>query len=232
MSGQGARQHGGGRHHVGEGVRGGGRHGRRAELLPQYPVEMAHPQLHQDGSRQNGHRHQRKVHRLRAEDLPDGGLAQLQPHQEDHQAHQQPRQVLRPAVAEGVSIVGLLSRQLKSHQSHHRRARVGQVVEGIRRDGDGAGHNAGEELARRQQQIEHNPHRPGQDAVLLPHRRVRHIVAVLDEKPHQPIDHAVSPKDWFPFIIPRPPAIVKERFSPQTDGLPPSPCIHRYKVIE
>ena len=83
------------------------------------------------------------------------------------------------------------------------------------------------------QQIEHNPHRPGQDAVLLPHRRVRsHFVAVLDEKPHQPIDHALPPKIGFFFIIPRPPAIVKERFSPKQTVFLPLLVSHRYKVIE
>ena len=50
-----------------------------------------------------------KVHRLRMEDLVKGGLGQLHAHQQDQARHDQARDVLHPAVAEGVVGVRLFA---------------------------------------------------------------------------------------------------------------------------
>ena len=85
-----------------------------------------------------GHGHHGKLHRLRVEDLFDGGPAQFHPHQQDHQAHQQPGQVFHAAVAEGVAGVGLLPGQLEATRVTTEEPASDQVIEGIRRDGDGS----------------------------------------------------------------------------------------------
>ena len=82
-----------------------------------------------------------------------GALAQLHAHQEDEQGHQQPGEILHAAMAEGVVGVRLLTCQTKAHQGHHGGGGVGEVVEGVGGDGDGAGNEAGGEFARKEQQV-------------------------------------------------------------------------------
>ena len=150
---------------VAEGVHGRGRHGRGIPLLAQPVVVEKHIQLHRDGGAED-HKDQRPgVHRLRTQDLLNGGFAQFQAHQQDEHRHRQARDVLHPPVAEGVLRIRLLSRQLKAHQRHEGGTGVRQVVEGVRRDGDGPGQGARQELPGKQQHIQADAHDPAEDAV-------------------------------------------------------------------
>ena len=87
------------------------------------------------------------------EDLVKGGLGQLHAHQQDQARYDQAGYVLDAAVAKGVVGVRLFARQTEAQQRHRRGAGVGQVVEGVRRDGDGTGQLSGEEFADEQQNI-------------------------------------------------------------------------------
>ena len=99
------------------------------------------------------------------EDLVKGGLGQLHAHQQDQSGHDQAGYVLDAAVAEGMVGVGLLPCQAEAQQRHRRGPGVGQVVEGVRRNGDGAGQPPGEEFADEQQDVQGDAHSAAQGAV-------------------------------------------------------------------
>ena len=61
--------------------------------------------------------------------------------------------------------VRLLPRQLKPHQCHEGGPGVRQVVEGVRRDGDGPGEGARQKLSGEQQHVQADAHNPAEDAV-------------------------------------------------------------------
>ena len=128
------------------------------------------------------------------DDLLNRALAQLHAHHQNEQGDQQARQIFDAAVAEGVSVVRLLPRQLKAHQGDHRGAGVRQVIEGVGRHGDGAGEHTGQKLSQRQQQIEKNTHTAGQHAVALPYRRVLYVLIVPYQMPDQKIRHICPSK--------------------------------------
>ena len=56
-------------------------------------------------------------------------------------------------MAEGVVGVRLLTGQTEAHQSDHRGGGIGEVVEGVGGDGDGAGDESGGEFSRKEQQV-------------------------------------------------------------------------------
>lgn len=77
------------------------------------------------------------------------------------QGHHQTGEVLHPSVAEGVLLVGVLSGQPEPHQGDDGGGSIRQVVEGIGHHGNGAGGQAGEELAQKEQGIKRDAHAPG-----------------------------------------------------------------------
>ena len=91
--------------------------------------------------------------------------------------------------AEGMLGVGLLSCKLEAEQRHDARARIGEVVEGVRRDGDGAGERAGEQLECEEQHIEADAHDAAEHPVGLPYGRRGDVLAVFDEFFGQQRDH-------------------------------------------
>ena len=70
-------------------------------------------------------------------------------------------------MAEGVLLVGVLSGQPEPHQGDDGGGSIRQVVEGIGHYGNGAGGQAGEELAQKEQGIERDAHAPGHRAAPL-----------------------------------------------------------------
>ena len=70
----------------------------------------------------------------------DAAFGQLQPDDEDHHRHRQPRDVLDARVAVGCSRSAGFSARAEAHQRHHAGRRVRQVVHGVGRDGHAAGH--------------------------------------------------------------------------------------------
>ena len=98
-------------------------------------------------------------------------------------------ETIKPPVAERMLGVGLLSRELEAEQRHNARARIGEVVEGVRRDGDGAGECAGKQLEREEQHIEADAHDAAEHPVGLPHGRRGDVLVVFDEFFCQQRDH-------------------------------------------
>ncbi len=77
--------------------------------------------------------------RIFVKELVRGGLHQFRPHEQYENRHQKPGYVFDPSMAEGMIRVWLLSGHLKTDQGDDRRTGVREIVEGISRDGDGAG---------------------------------------------------------------------------------------------
>ena len=188
---QGGDEHRGGGHGVAEGVGGGGLHGGGVDLLADGAVVEAHIQLHRDGHAQNGDDQGTGIHRLGVQDFFDGGLAQLEAHEEDEHGNRQAGEVLDAAVAEGVVGVRLLARQLEAQERDDGGAGVGEVVEGVGGDGDGAGEGAGEEFTGKEQDVQSNAHRAAEDAVGLA-QLLRGLALGADEGAGQKRDHRIS----------------------------------------
>ena len=149
---------GGGQHHrrggaVAEGVQGGGLHGGGADALSDPPVVKGHVELYRDGGAEDRRHPGAGLRRDRVQNLPHGGLGQLEAHQQDQHGHHQAGEVLHPPVAEGVLVVRLLLRQAKAQQGDHGGPGVGKVVHGVRHYGDGPGGQARQQLSQKQQQI-------------------------------------------------------------------------------
>ena len=87
--------------------------------------------------------------------------------------------------------VGLLPGQTKAQQRHDGRARVGQVVESVRRDGDRARKRAGKQLEREKQQVDGNAHRAAKHTVSAPHCGIRRVLIVFDEPTRKKTDHSL-----------------------------------------
>ena len=174
-------QNHGGCYGVGERVGGGGLHGGGAYLSAHGLVVAAHVELHGNGGQQDDSGQQPRLHRLRVDYLLDGALAQLNAHGHYQGRQQHARQVLRPAVAEGVVQVRLLTGNGKAQKAYNGGTRVGQVIESVRHNGHGAGNGSGKVLACKEQHIEENAVHGAKGAVGTAHRRVVHLIPVLYE---------------------------------------------------
>ena len=190
---------------IGQAVHSRGLHGRGLDPSADAPVIQPHVQLHAHRRRQNAQRQRRERHLLRVEDFLKRGLGQLHAHQKDQPRHRKAGDILDASVAEGVVGVRLPACQPEAQQRHRRGARVRQVVEGVRRHGDGAGELSGKELPRKQQNIQDDAHHAAQRTVGPPHRRRRHIFPVRDQPPGQQSYHArslLSPSPWLTASFP------------------------------
>ena len=87
--------------------------------------------------------------------------------------------------------IRLLPREAKAQQRHDGRARVGQVVKGVRRDGDRARKRPRKQLEREEQQIDDNAHRPAKHTVSAPHCGIRRVLIVFDEPTRKKTDHCL-----------------------------------------
>ena len=160
-------QHGGSGQHIVTAVGGSGRQGRGADEGAELGVEQAHPQLHRNGADQDRRRQAGEGHRGGMQDLFHRGLAQFVTDQNDDHGHRQTGQILPPGVAVGVVGIGRLLRQLEAQQRHDGAHRVGQVVQSVRRDGNGGCQGTGDQLQRGQQQVADDARNAGE----LAHRR-------------------------------------------------------------
>lgn len=97
-----------------------------------------------------------------------------------------------PSVAEGVLLVGVLSGQPEPHQGDDGGGSIRQVVEGIGHHGNGAGGQAGEELAQKEQGIERDAHAPGHRAAPLTDLRVSGIRTGGEQKTNEKRGHGDS----------------------------------------
>ena len=92
-------------------------------------------------------------------------------------------------MAEGVVAVGPLARHMKAHQGYHGGTGVGEVIEGVGGDGDGAREHSGREFAQGEQEVQDNAHNAGQRSVALTDGGVLGVAAVFYEGFYQQVGH-------------------------------------------
>ena len=185
------KQHRRGRRAVGQAVRRGRLHGGGADLLPHAAVVAVHVELGADGDKQDRHRQHAALHSLGMQDRAHGVAQQFKAHQQNDDRDDEARDILQPPVAERMLGVGLLPGQTKAQQRHDGRARVGQVVKGVRRDGDRARKRPRKQLEREEQQIDDNAHRAAKHTVSAPHCGIRRVLIVFDEPTRKKTDHSL-----------------------------------------
>ena len=185
------KQHRRGRRAVGQAVRRGRLHDGGADLLPHAAVVAVHVELGADGDKQDRHRQHAALHSLGMQDRAHGVAQQFKAHQQNDDRDDEARDILQPPVAERMLGVGLLPGQTKAQQRHDGRARVGQVVKGVRRDGDRARKRPRKQLEREEQQIDDNAHRSAKHTVSAPHCGIRRVLIVFDEPTRKKTDHSL-----------------------------------------
>ena len=97
--------------------------------------------------------------------------------------------VLHPPVAEGVVPVRPLGRQLEPQQGHHRGPGVGEVVESVGGDGDGAADEARQAFAGEEQQVQRDARAAAQHSIGPAARGIVHMVVVPDQARGKQFDH-------------------------------------------
>ena len=84
------------------------------------------------------------------QDLVQRGFCQFNAHQKNQHGHRQTGEILDTAVAKGMVNIRLLTCQLEAQQRDAGTACIGEVVEGVGSDGNGAGEDTGEKFAGKQ----------------------------------------------------------------------------------
>ena len=97
-------------------VSGGGFQGGGTDQLSHMAVEGRHPELHQNGGRQDQNGCHSGGDGFRREDLLDAGLCQFSADEQDHHAHSQSREIFGASVSIGVFIIGGTGCQPESQQ--------------------------------------------------------------------------------------------------------------------
>ena len=184
-----AQQHGAGGNGVAQAVGGRGAHGGGIQLFGKAAVVEPHVNLRQNAGHEDAHGNPGEIHRLRREDLLHRGFHQLQAHQDDDDGDDQAGDVLGATVAERVIRVGLFAGQLEADQRDDRGTGIGQVVQGVRRDGEGAADHAGKQLAEKQQDVQADADRARQHAVGLPDDGGVNVLPVGNEYAGQKSNH-------------------------------------------
>jgi len=116
-------------------------------------VVGVHVQLDEDGDRKDHHGHQGEGGLLRRPDALDRLARKLKTDDEDHLIDHEACQVLHAAVPEGVLRIGLLPGESEADHREDGAPRIGEVVHGIRHDGDGGGEKAHCKLEGKQEHV-------------------------------------------------------------------------------
>ena len=94
----------------------------------------------------------------------DGGAHQLKAHHQDQKGNSQRGDIFNSAVAKWVFVIRRTIGGLEAEKRHGRGARVGEVVDRVRRDGDAVGERADQKFCNGQQKVAGNPHRAAENA--------------------------------------------------------------------
>ena len=162
---EGGDQHREGGSRVRQGIGGGGPHDRGVDPPRDLAVEDTQPELDQHRHAEDRHR-QPAEHRLGGvKHLVHRARQQLPAHQQDEEGDDHGGDVLNAGVAEGVVAVGRFGGHLEGDQGDDLTTRVGEVVDGVGLNGDGAEEEADREFPRGQQEVQDDAYRGHQGAV-------------------------------------------------------------------
>ena len=140
-------------------------HGGGGDLPTDLEVVEGDIRLDENGAEKNDDRQYAEYGRDGRDDLLHGRFAELKADENDDHGDDQSRYVFDPSVSERVVTVGLLSRHAKADERDDGGARVGQVVEGIRHDGDRAAYESREEFNAEKNDVQNDSQYTAQRAV-------------------------------------------------------------------
>lgn len=153
------------RYAVGKAVVRGGSHGGGADLFADSEIIVCDVGLDEYGANQNDERHRIEYGLFGRNDLFHGGFAELEADEDDDHGNDESRDVLDSAVSEGVVLVGLLLRHTEADERDDGGACVGQIVEGIRHDGDRTAEQTCKKFNAEKDEVQNNSQRTAQRAV-------------------------------------------------------------------
>ena len=162
-----------------------GAQGGRTDASAQSAAEQRHPQLHKNGSAEDGKAQSRKRHRLGMQNFFKGRARQLRADEQNQHGDEQAGKVFHARMAERMLLIRRPLRQAEAQQRHERGSGVREIVQAVRRDGHRAGQRARQQLARRQQHIAHDADDPGQLSVAGAHGGILRVPVVLDKQAQQ-----------------------------------------------
>ena len=201
MPRQAAQQHRRGCDHVVPAVCGRGLQRRGVNPFAQLSAKQAHPQLHKDGADEDAEGQYGEFHRFGMENLLNGGFSQLHADDQNQDCHKKAGEVFHSRMTIGMLRVCGTLRHFEAQQRDQRGGRIGEVVYGVGRNGDGAGEGARQQLSRKKQEIADDAHNPSQFPAGAPHRRILRVLIILDKQPQQELRHSRSLLSHLQFII-------------------------------
>ena len=152
----GGNQHGGRRHGIAQTVRRRRFKGLRVVFFGECAVEKEHEQFNRHRRAQHDAQQVRKIALFARKDALDRLHRQLRGDRQHHHGDDHRRHRFRPAVPEGVLLVGGLFAHLEPDQRHNVAAAVGEVVQTVRHHRNRARNRPAGDLRRGEQNVECN----------------------------------------------------------------------------
>ena len=152
-------------HAVGKAVVRGRSHGRGRNLLADLEIVEGDIRLDEYGADENDERQRAEYGDFGRNDLFHGRFTELEADEDDEHGNDESRDIFDSAVSEGVVLVGLLLRHTEADERDDGRTRVGQVVEGVRHDGNCTAEKTCKKFNAEKNEIQDNSQRTAERAV-------------------------------------------------------------------
>ena len=165
MGDQKTSENGARRYAVGKAVVRGRSHGRGRNLLADLEVIEGDISLDEYGADENDDRQRAEHGCFGRNDLLHGRFTELKADEDDEHGDDESRDVFDSAVSEGVVLVGLLLRHTEADERNDGRACIGQVVEGVRHNGDCTAEQTCKKFDAEKNEIQDNSQRAAERAV-------------------------------------------------------------------
>ena len=143
-----------GGHDVGNTVEGGRLYRGRIDQPADFAVEEKQPQLDENRRPEQYQREGGDGGKPGGGDFLDGRLKQFRADENDQHIDNKTRDIFQPAVSQRVFLIHGLGSQTEADERDDGRARVGDVIEGVRDHRDGRGQKPRRQLPRKQKQIQ------------------------------------------------------------------------------
>lgn len=166
---------------VGDAVGGGRFESFRRNGFAEASVKQEHKELDSDRNTQDKQYEQGNVRFGGAKDLFRRLHDQFRRHDENDDRDQERCHGFGAPMPERMFLVGRLFAHFKADDGHDVAAAVGEVVESVCRDGNGARNRAHNDFARRKQGIEHDPEDPGVPSAPCADGRIVRIIFFMQE---------------------------------------------------
>ena len=126
---------------------------------------------------------------LGIENFVDGRGQKLEPDQNNQHIHDKASDVFQSAVAQGVFLVDGFVGEAEADKGYHGRARVRDIIERVRDNGNRAREDTEGEFADKEQDVQGNPRKPCQVGVFAAGLRLIRVFVFADKKANKEIGH-------------------------------------------